>query len=61
VSERYRPRKLVRERVEAIRKGAAVDSAHPAPENARVDALSDLLCRLHGAPWRQCSLCSRGK
>jgi hypothetical protein len=38
--------------------GVAVSKLE-ASANARADFLSELLCRLHGRPWRQCNECSR--
>jgi hypothetical protein len=67
MSERYNPKKVRQARAAAIAKGAPRDvvlaraEAKPAGIMADVPlplAMSGILCRAHGRPWRTCATCS---
>jgi hypothetical protein len=63
MSERWKPKQLLRARAAEIARGAPVQ---PMPSLASVLAAAphvttrppELLCRLHNQPWRTCSACS---
>ena len=68
MSERYNPKKVRRARIAAIAKGAPADPVLVVAarqvtgtgtfEGSGVVVFNDLTCRLHGQPWRTCTLCS---
>jgi hypothetical protein len=67
MSERYNSKKVVRERIVAIRAGEPATPFEPKPRDQIVwrdgkpKVLSPLLCRLHNEPWQTCSQCSTAK
>jgi hypothetical protein len=66
VSERYKPRKLVRERI-AHDPGQTFEPFEAQPRDQIVYrdgkpvVLKPILCRLHDQPWQTCTLCSKQK
>jgi hypothetical protein len=68
MSDRYNPKKLVRDRTERIRHGAdPMPTFKPEPRaqtvwrDGKPVTLAPMLCRLHNEPWQTCALCSKAK
>jgi hypothetical protein len=62
MSERWRPKELLRRRQQEIASGASIPGTAPiAPAAPAAATASVLLCRAHGMPWRACPTCSSSK
>lgn len=63
MSERWRPKELLRRRQQEIARGVLIPGAAPiAPAApAATTAPRVLLCRAHSTPWRACPTCSSSK
>ena len=66
MGDRYKPKKLLRERIEQLKQNPeALPKFEPQPReqvvyrDGKPVVVAPLLCRLHEQPWQTCVLCSK--